>query len=419
MIKRWLLALCALFVVSAANAAEPESPDCAAYEQRWAQGPQIWSVAETRAFFNSVPPACTALRERVSAWLAQYEPSPFAPPNQQATPNDLESARAAQEALQREMAARQQQEAAEQAARNEMERARVAEERAALAERERARAEQEIARQRSAEAVDKKEAPKPTATGGGRTRGILPPKSSPPPAPSAPSSPPPPPPPPPPPAMAGDTPDAGVIEVRGYVLARDGAIPKDAIGYAIPVFGTREEAARFCPAFRNRLTFEGAIRATTDLDITERGQRIRVAPFVWPVTSWNGSMQPTCANLVERYDYAGGRTFLAAARQQISARLGASAPALSAGGPFIVTAARKGGAVLVYDLSAAPDTDYDKWLLRTIEAMERGRDNRALAGVVTPGLRDQVRYVMFSLVPAIDQALGTFLPWYAQARAEN
>jgi hypothetical protein len=345
MITRWLLALVALVFVSAANAAAPAGPNCAAYEQRWAQNADTFSVAELRAFLDETPVACATLRNKISLLLAEKEG--------------------------------------------------------------RARRDSPVAERGPSSAQP--EAP-------GRTRGFGAP-SSPPPPPSPPS--PPRPPPPPPPAMAGDTPDAGVIEVRGYVLARDGDIPKDAIGYAIPVFGTRAEAARFCPAFRNRLTFEGAIRATTDLDITERGQRIRVAPFVWPVTSWSPLWQPTCANLVERYDYAGGRTFLAQARQQISARLGASAPALSAGGPFIVTAARKGGAVLVYDLSAAPDTDYDKWLLRTIEAMERGRDNRAPAGVVTPGLRDQVRYVMFSLVPAIDQALGTFLPWYAQARAEN
>ena len=209
---------------------------------------------------------------------------------------------------------------------------------------------------------------------------------------------------------------AAQISVRAFVLARDGAIPKDAIGYAVAVFTSPEQADRFCTVFRARLDFAGSLTGTTQLTVTEYGQRIRIAPFVWPTTAWPAGTPSSCANLVARYDFAGARLLLLAALAQMQAA-GAPADALGAEGPFLVAAPRKGGAMTVFDLSRAPAVDYDKWLLRAVETLERG-ETGGLAPIVQPGVRDQVRFVAFGLAPVIEEALGVFLPGYAQARAE-
>jgi len=207
--------------------------------------------------------------------------------------------------------------------------------------------------------------------------------------------------------------------VRGYVLARDGDIPRDAVAYEIAVFRKKEEAARFCPAFLKRLTFEGGLTAQTELSVTSRGKPVEIAPFIWPVTAWTAAdkaAKPTCEVLVARYDYAGARTFLAEAKSQLGARADLGGALASSDGPFIVVA-RKAGATTVFDLSRAPDVDWDGWLVRTIDAVEAGAPVAAAGGkgVVAPGLRDQLRYYVFAAVPAIDAALGVFVPGYAKA----
>lgn len=213
----------------------------------------------------------------------------------------------------------------------------------------------------------------------------------------------------------GPSPAASIIiQARGFVLARDGAVPADAIGYAIVVFAQRAEAERFCPAFRERLTFEGSLRVDTDLSIQVYRKPVEVAPVIWPVTQWRAQTdQPDCAKLVERYDYAGARTWLATARAQIEQTGGA---VKLGAGPYIVTARRQ-GTVIVYDLSRAPDSDYGSWLGRTIEGIETLSPRYANAGVVTPGTRDQVRYWAFGVAREADDALGVFVPAYGKARA--
>jgi hypothetical protein len=208
----------------------------------------------------------------------------------------------------------------------------------------------------------------------------------------------------------------GMISVRGFVLARDGAIPKDAVGYAVAVFSTPQQAEQFCDVFRGRLDFAGSLKGTTNLTVTEYGARIRIAPFIWPTGSWPAGTVASCANLVARYDFAGARLMLRAALAQMAAA-GAPADSIGVDGPYVLTAPRKGQAMTIFDLSRAPAIDYDKWLLRAVETVERG-EAEGLAPLVQPGVRDQVRYVAFSLAPAIEEALGVFLPGYAQARAE-
>jgi hypothetical protein len=207
-----------------------------------------------------------------------------------------------------------------------------------------------------------------------------------------------------------------LTSVRGFVLARDGAIPKDAIGYAVAVFTSPAQADRFCDVFRARLDFAGSLQGTTKLTVTEYGQRIRIAPFIWPTTTWPQGTASTCANLVANYDFAGARVMLRAALAQMEAA-GAPADALGQDGPYLLTAPRKGAAMTIFDLSVAPPVDYDKWLLRAVEVVERGEAGGDTP-LVRPGVRDQVRFVAFGLAPVIEEALGVFLPGYAQARAE-
>lgn len=204
------------------------------------------------------------------------------------------------------------------------------------------------------------------------------------------------------------------LEVRGYVLARDGAIPRDARAYAVVAFRQASEAQRFCPAFRARLDFEGALVSGTDLTVTSRGLPVEIAPMIWPVTSWGAADRPDCATLVARYDYAGARAFLQEARRSL-APLGLATTFNATSGPFIISA-RRSGSLTVYDLSRAPDADYDRWLVQTVDGIESGVSGPA---VVAPGWRDQMRFYAFSAVPSIEAALDVFVPGYAKARAGN
>lgn len=206
-----------------------------------------------------------------------------------------------------------------------------------------------------------------------------------------------------------------LIEVRGYALAERDKAPESAIGYAVPIFTNREQALRFCPLFRSKLTFSGALDARTPLTVESYGRKVEIAPFIWPVTSWARTDAPTCARLVERYNISGAKTFFQLAQQAIIANGGRPADTLEEG-PFIVTARRVSGAVMVYDLTRAPDGDYGLWLSRTITDLSN--PGLTTTVVVRPPLRDQVRAFAFGAVPSWEGILEVLIPGFRDAHAK-
>ena len=210
--------------------------------------------------------------------------------------------------------------------------------------------------------------------------------------------------------------DRGLIEVRGYALSPTHRVPTDAIGYAVPVFTDLRQAARFCPAFRSQLTFAGSLERRTPLVVQSYGQRVQIAPFVWPVTSWTNGDKPTCEVLVARYNLAGARMFFDLAQRAIVEAGGRPVDALEPG-PFLVTARRTSGAVIVYDLSRAPDNDYGRWLARSVRQLS----NPTIANtiVVRPSRRDQVRAFVFGALPAFEGVLNLLIPGYKEERRKG
>ncbi len=207
----------------------------------------------------------------------------------------------------------------------------------------------------------------------------------------------------------GGTAARGLIEVRGFALTPSDRVPAGAIGYAVPIFTDRTQASRFCPLFRSRLSFAGALHAETPLKVQSYGRIVQIAPFVWPVTTWRAGDRPDCTLLVERYDVSGARSFLTLAQQAIRDLGGGPADSLE-GGPFIVTARRVSGAVMVYDLSRAPDNDYGKWLSRAVTDLSDPFLTEAV--VVKPTRRDQVRAFVFGTIPSWRGILGLLVPGF-------
>lgn len=201
-----------------------------------------------------------------------------------------------------------------------------------------------------------------------------------------------------------------LVEVRGYVLAPSGSVPQNAIGYAVPVFTTRQQAMRFCPAFLKRLNFEGMLDARTKLMARTYGQTVQIAPFVWPVTNWGPDDKADCATLVQRYNISGARIFHTLALNAINRNGGGPAHALT-DGPFIVTARRVSGTTMIFDLSRAPDNDYDKWLVRSAEQLT----NPTLTGqtYVTPTWRDRMRYYVFGSVDTFQGVIDVLIPGFS------
>lgn len=201
-----------------------------------------------------------------------------------------------------------------------------------------------------------------------------------------------------------------LIEVRGYTLTPEQSVPENAIGYAVPVFTSSEQAIRFCPAFLKRLSFAGALDTNTKLMVRTYGRSVQVAPFVWPVTNWSAADRADCAGLVRRYNLSGARLFYTIALNAI--RQGGGSPNALSGGPFIVTARRVSGTVMVFDLSRAPDNDYDKWLVRSVEQIS----NPALSGktMVTPGWRDRMRYYVFGSVASFRPIIDVLIPGFSK-----
>lgn len=210
---------------------------------------------------------------------------------------------------------------------------------------------------------------------------------------------------------------AKLIEVRGYALAPDQSVPPAALGYAVPIFTSRDQAARFCPLFVKRLTFGGLLTRGTPLRVRSYGQDVRIVPFVWPVTDWKPSEAPECKRLVERYNISAARNFFQLAVQSIRAN-GGSASDIIADGPFIATARRVSGTVMLYDLSRAPDTDYQRWFTMAVEQLSNPAINGS-SRYVTPPWRDKVRYYVFGSIPAWEGVLKILIPGFANEHAKS
>jgi hypothetical protein len=198
------------------------------------------------------------------------------------------------------------------------------------------------------------------------------------------------------------------------VLTPADQVPPDAIGYAVPIFTTRTEAARFCPLALERVGFVGALTSSTPMFLDTYGETEDVAPFVWPVTAWTRGEPFDCAHLVARYNIAGAQVFLRKARRAIAAH-GGVAKLANEDGPFIMTARRACGGVMLYDLSRAPNLDWERWLRQAIVDLSRPSDCRVT--VVRPVMRDQVRAFVFASAPSWQGILKILVPGYNPATA--
>jgi hypothetical protein len=200
------------------------------------------------------------------------------------------------------------------------------------------------------------------------------------------------------------TASAAVISVRAYALARDDRIPADATALATVLFRDREQARQFCPTLINYLGFEGNLTAITNLRVASEGQRKEIVPFIWQITA--GTIprdQVSCELLAKRYDLESARQLRAAARKRVGRPLGE--------GAYIVVTRLPGSAIVVYDLTDVPAIDYERWLAMTVAGLEEeGAEEPADDTVVQSGLRDVLRYYLFSATPTIRAALTAFMP---------
>jgi hypothetical protein len=208
-----------------------------------------------------------------------------------------------------------------------------------------------------------------------------------------------------------------LILVEGYVLAPQDKVPDNAIGYAVPIFTNRDDAARFCPIFLSQLTFQGALTAHTKLIVDSYGQTVDIAPFVWPVTSWSNTDKPDCATLSARYNVSAAKQFFDLAQQAIVAHGGRTADTLEKG-PFIMTARRLNRTVMIYDLTEAPDGDYSGWLQTAVGELSNPLDIDETTEV-EPSTRDKVRAFIFANEPTFDGILKILVPGYGQKQDSN
>lgn len=207
-----------------------------------------------------------------------------------------------------------------------------------------------------------------------------------------------------------------LVEVRGYALPPEASVPPDAIGYAVPIFTSREQAARFCPIFLRRLNFDGILDARTKLMVRTYGQSVQIAPFVWPVTSWRATDRADCGTLIPRYNISGAKVFYALALNAIRKNGGRKSHALTEG-PFIVTARRVSGTTMIYDLSRVPDNDYDRWLVQAAEQLT----NPTLSGqtYVTPTWRDKVRFYVFGSISSFQGIIDVLIPGFTKEHGKS
>ena len=205
------------------------------------------------------------------------------------------------------------------------------------------------------------------------------------------------------------SPGGSPIEVRGYALAPEQKVPADAVGYAVPIFTTKEQAQRFCPLLTSRLTFNGSMDASVKMLVRSYGQTVEVAPFVWPVSAWSAGQSGDCSTLVERYNVSAARTFYARATAEIQARGGGPAQAMGAG-PYIMLVRRISGTVMLFDLSRAPADDYPRWLDKAIAQL--GNPAVGGTGYVATSMRDNVRFYVFGAVPTFTGILNVLIPGY-------
>lgn len=206
------------------------------------------------------------------------------------------------------------------------------------------------------------------------------------------------------------------IEVRGYVLMRNDQVPLSAIGYAVPIFTSRQEIDRFCPQFLDRMSISGVLNQGTPMRINSYGREVQIAPFIWPVTTWSERDTADCRTLGDRYDIAGARTFLRQAQETIASRGGRDSDALK-GGPYILTARRVSGSLVLYDLSRAPDGDYPTWLTRAIEQLSNPDATETL--YVRPNWHDQVRYYVFGAIPSLTGIVNMLMPGFREAQSKG
>jgi len=204
-------------------------------------------------------------------------------------------------------------------------------------------------------------------------------------------------------------PGGSLIEVRGYSLGPDQSVPADAVGYAVPIFTSKDQAARFCPLFTSKLSFNGSLNGGTKMLVRSYGQTVRIAPFVWPVTGGASGQAGDCRTLVDRYNVSAARTFYSVAAAAIQAQGGGQVQALGTG-PYIMLARRISGTVIVFDLSRAPAGDYSEWLDRAIGQL--GNPAVGGTGYVTTTLRDNVRFYVFGAVPTFSGILNILIPGY-------
>lgn len=206
------------------------------------------------------------------------------------------------------------------------------------------------------------------------------------------------------------------IEVRGYVLAPDQSVPVDAVGYAVPIFTSSEQASRFCPQFISRLSGGGVLDARTKMKVSAYGRAVQIAPFIWPVSSWTAGSVADCGTLVGRYNLSGAKTFYGIAADQIRAK-GGTAPGRLGEGPYIMAVRRATGNVLLLDLSTVPLGDYQHWFDQAVGFLTDPRIGDD--GYRSATLRDQVRFYVFGSIPDFMPVLTMLIPSFKAGNAKS
>jgi hypothetical protein len=204
-------------------------------------------------------------------------------------------------------------------------------------------------------------------------------------------------------------------EVRGFLLGNDEGIPKAAPAFALPVLRDRVHAKALCDALNSRVDLNTPITTTTPMRTAE-GKRI--VPLAWMLNvttaeiaasggADGGRALESCDTLAAAYDMARAERVREMAKT-VLARAGQNPASLDDTGPFMIAATRDWSNVVVYDMSQAPQVDYQKWvddLIKDLEALEV----RQGTNVVEAGVRDRVRFFVFKTVPYVQSAMAAVL----------
>jgi hypothetical protein len=206
------------------------------------------------------------------------------------------------------------------------------------------------------------------------------------------------------------------IEVRGYVLTQDQTPPTDALGYAVPIFTSLDQAAQFCPMFTARLSMDGALTSRSKMVVTAYGQTVRIAPFIWPATDWPTGSVSDCKSLVQHYNLSGAKIFSTLATDVIR-KNGGTVPDGLGDGPFIMATRRASGTVLLLDLSKVPPGDYQQWFDRAVSYLSDPRVDDT--GYHAATLHDQVRFYVFGSIPDFMPVLNMLVPSFKTEHAKG